>query len=124
MRERDGLFKRYCYKNNRTLKIAKHSNYKNARNLVIFKVKKQKKEYYQNYFQKHSKNVIKAWKSIKSIITLKSKYKTAPDLLIVNENIIINKNYIVEILNDFFVNVGSNLTSKARKKEWYKLIFH
>ena len=67
---------------------------------------------YQNHFQKHLKNVKKTWNSIKSIVTLKSKDKTAPNLLIVNGNVIINKSYIAEIFNDFFVNVGSNLASK------------
>ena len=59
MRERDRLCKRYCNENNPTLKVAKHNKYKNARNVIIFKVKKSKKEYYQNYFQKLSKNVKK-----------------------------------------------------------------
>ena len=57
MRERERLFKRYCNENNPTLKVAKHNKYINAQNLVIFKVKKSIKEYYQNYFQKYSKNV-------------------------------------------------------------------
>ena len=59
MRECDRLFKRYCNENNPTLQVAKHNKYKNARNVIIFKVKKPKKEYYQNYFQKYSKNVKK-----------------------------------------------------------------
>ena len=57
MRERDRLFKRYCNENSPTLKAAKHNKYKNAWNVIILKVKKSKKEYYQNYFQKHSKIV-------------------------------------------------------------------
>ena len=55
MRERDRLFKRYCDENNPTLKVSKHNKYKNAPK----KKKKSKKEYCQNYFQKHSKNVKK-----------------------------------------------------------------
>ena len=57
MRERDRLFKRHCNENNPTLKVAKYNKYKNARNVVIYKVKQSQKEYYHNYFQKHSKNV-------------------------------------------------------------------
>ena len=98
MREHDRLFKRYSNENN---KVAKHGKYKNARNVVIFKVKQSKKEC-QNYFQKHSKNVIKTWGGIKSIVTLKSKDKTTPNSLMVNENIITNRNCIAEIFNDFF----------------------
>ena len=47
MRECDKLFQRYW--NDRTLKVANHSKYENARNVIIFKAKKSKKEYYQNY---------------------------------------------------------------------------
>ena len=77
MRERDMLFKGYSNENNPTLKVAKHSKYKNIRNLITFKVKKSKKEYYQNYFQKHSRNVKKIWDGIKSIVTLISKEKNS-----------------------------------------------
>ena len=80
--------------------------------LSYIRSQKIEKRIYQNYFQKHSKNVKKTWDSIKSIVKLKSKDKTAPNLLIVNGNVIINKSYIAEIFNDFFVNVGSNLASK------------
>ena len=59
MRKRDRLFKCYCNENNPTLKVAKHNRYKNARNTFIFKVKQSEKEYYQNYFRKHSKNAKK-----------------------------------------------------------------
>ena len=113
MREHDRLFKRYSNENN---KVTKHGKYKNARNVVIFKVKQSKKEC-QNYFQKHSKNVIKTQGGVKSIVTLKSKDKTTPNSLMVNGNIITNRNCIAEIFNDFFVNVGSRLQSFLTKYE-------
>ena len=59
MREHNRLFKRYCSESNPTLKLVKHNKYKNAWNLVIFKVKKLKKQFLQNYSQKNSKNVLK-----------------------------------------------------------------
>ena len=102
MREYNRLSKRYCNENNPTLKVAKHNKYKKAQNLVIFKVKKSKKEYFQNYIQNHSRNYKKTWDGIKSIATLKSKDKTSPNLLIVNGNIITSKTCIAEIFNDFF----------------------
>ena len=134
MRQCHRLVKRNCNENNPTLKVAKHNRYKNPRNVITFKVKKSKKEQYQNYFQKHSNNVKKAWDGIKSIVTLKSKDKTTPNSLMVNGNVVTNKNCIAEIFNNFFVNVGSNLASKIPKgkrpflnifkKECCKLIFH
>ena len=57
----------------------------------------------------------KPWDGIKSIVTLKSKDKTIPNWLMVNGNVIINKNCIAEIFNDSLVNVGSNLASKIPK---------
>ena len=47
----------------------------------------------------------KPWNGIKLIVTLKSKDKTAPNPLILNENNIANKSYIAQILSEFFVNV-------------------
>ena len=102
MRERSRLFKRYCNENNPTLKIAKHKKYKNSRNVITFKIKQSKKEYYQNYFQKHSKNVKKSWGGIKSITAVKFIDKTTRNLLMVNENVIANKNWLAEIFNDLF----------------------
>ena len=43
MRKWNRLFKSYRNENNPALKVAKHNKYKDARNLVIFKVKKSKK---------------------------------------------------------------------------------
>ena len=64
MGERDRVFKRYCNENNPTLTVAEYNQYKNARNLVKFKVKiqnsKSKKEHYQNYFPKNLKYFKKA----------------------------------------------------------------
>ena len=102
MREHDRLFKCYCNENNASLKVAKHDKYKNARNVIIFKVKKSKKEHYQNYFQKHLKNVKTTWNDIESIVTLKSKDRTTLNSLMVNGSAIMNKNGITEIFNDFF----------------------
>ena len=46
---------------------------------------------------------------------MKSKDKSAPSLLIINGNVVTNKNCIDEIFNDFFVNTGSSLASKIQK---------
>ena len=115
MRKRDRLIKCYCNENNPTLKVAKHNRYKNARNTFMFEMEQSKKEYYQNYFRKHSKNAKKTWDGIKSMVALKSKDKTTPNSLMVNGNVITNKNCIAEIFNNFFVNVGSNLSSRIPK---------
>ena len=115
MRKRDRLFKCYCNENNPTLKVAKHNRYKNAQNTFIFKVKQSKKEYYRIIFESIQKILKKPWDDIKSMVALKSKDKTTPNSLMVNGDVITNKNCIAGIFNDFFVNVGSNLLSRIPK---------
>ena len=51
---------------------------------------------------------------IKSIVTLKSKNKITPNLLIVNENVITNTITSLRDSVGFFVNVSSNLVSKTK----------
>ena len=51
---------------------------------------------------------------IKSIVTLKSKNKIAPNLLIVNENVITNTITSLRDSVGFFDNVSSNLASKTK----------
>ena len=59
MRERDRLFKFYCQETNPTVKLTKYNDYKRIRNIVVSKIKESKKQYYQNYFQRNSKNLKK-----------------------------------------------------------------
>ena len=57
MRKRDRLFKSYCQETNPTVNLIKHNNYKKIRNLVLSKRKESKKQFYQKYFQRNSKNL-------------------------------------------------------------------
>ena len=102
MKERDKLFKFYCQETSPTVKLTKHNDYKRIRNIVVSKIKESKKQYYQNYFQRNSKNLKKTWDGIKSVVTLKSKAKTSPNSLLVNRNIITNKTSMAETFNNFF----------------------
>ena len=120
MRECNRLFKRYCNESNPTLKVAKHNKYKNAQSSVIFKAKKsEKKEYYQNYFQKHSKNVKKNWDSIKSTVTLKSKNKTTPNSLIVNGMLLHIKSASLRYSMIFLLMLVQILRLTFRKKKTF-----
>ena len=106
MRERSRLFKRYWNENNPTFKVAKNSKYKNARNLVILKVKNSEIIGIVRFIFESIQNMLKKPKGgFKLVGTLKSKDETAPNLLIANKNVITNKNYIADIFNDLFVNV-------------------
>ena len=60
--------------------------------------------------------------NIKSIVTLKSKDKTSPNSLMVNGNAITNKNCIIEIFSDFFVNVQILHLEYRKEKDLLKHI--
>ena len=77
MRERDRLFKRYCNEYNTTLKVAKHNKYKNARNLVIFKVKKKRK---RNIISFIFKSIQKMFKNLGRHQILHLNYRIEKDL--------------------------------------------
>lgn len=106
MKKDDKLFKSYWNENDPIVKPTKHNNPQNTENSVISAVKESKKQYYENYFQKHSTNVKKTWDAIKSIITLKAKGETSPNSDIKwnyeNEQKIYCRNFY------FFVNLSSN----------------
>ena len=97
--------------------LTKHSDYKKIQNIVVSKLKESKKQYYQNYFQKNSKNLKKTWDTIKSVVTLKSKARTSPNFLSVDRIIIANKTSIAETFNNFFVNVVKVQTKNTKSKK-------
>ena len=101
MRESDRLFNSYCQETNPTVKLTKHNGYKRIRNIVVYKIKQSKRQYYQNYFQRNLKNLRKTWDRMKSVVTLKSKTKSSPTSLFVDRNVIANKTSIVETFNNF-----------------------
>ena len=84
---------------NITLKVTKQNKYKSARNFFF------------------KKDVKKTWTSIKSIVTLKCKVRIAQNLLIVNENVITNKNYTAEIFTFFLLMLVQVFCPKYQKQK-------
>ena len=78
------------------------------RNRVNRELIKSKKDYYSEYFKENKNNSKKIWEGIKSIININNPKSNFIRELKINETIIDNPNEIVETLNDFFVNIGSN----------------
>ena len=78
------------------------------RNRVNRELTKSKKDYYSEYFKENKNNSKKIWEGIKSIININNTKSNFIRELKINETLIDNPNEIVESLNDFFVNIGSN----------------
>ncbi|XP_065667720.1 uncharacterized protein LOC136088011 [Hydra vulgaris] len=71
-----------------------------------------KKNYYSEKLKKNN-STQKTWNIIKEVIGKKNLDRNAlPTNLKINNNLIVNKSLVAETLNNFFVNVGSNLASK------------
>ena len=89
--------------------------YNKFRNRVDRELKKSKKSYCSNYFNKHSNDIRKTWQGIRSIVNVKNKQNLGMSQLNINGNIIDDSKHIANHMNDFFVNVGTDLDKNIPK---------
>ena len=85
------------------------------------KSKNRKRNIIRIIFKSIQKMLKKTWDGIKSIVIMNSKDKTAPNSVIVSENVITFKNCITEIFNDF-LNLVQILRPKTEKKKNFQYI--
>ena len=83
--------------------------YNRFRNRVDRELKRSKKSYYSNYFDKHSSNIKKTWQGIRSLVNVKNKLNLGLTQLNINGKIIEESKDVANHINDFFVNVGPDL---------------
>ncbi|XP_065672061.1 uncharacterized protein LOC136089894 [Hydra vulgaris] len=101
----------YCkFLKKRTL--VNETTYKSYKRLFESVLKRSKKNYYSEKLKKNN-STQKTWNIIKEVIGKKNLDRNALlTNLKINNNLIVNKSLVAETLNNFFVNVGSNLASK------------
>ncbi|XP_065667861.1 uncharacterized protein LOC136088125 [Hydra vulgaris] len=101
----------YCkFLKKRTL--VNETTYKSYKRLFESVLKRSKKNYYSEKLKKNN-STQKTWNIIKEVIGKKNLDRNAlPTNLKINNNLIVNKTLVAETINNFFVNVGSNLASK------------
>ena len=83
---------------------------KQLRNNVTFSIRKSKNEYFKLFFDKNRNNTTLIWKGIRQLITLKSKSKIHPNIVKVKGKDITNPIEIPNAFNNFFINIGPNLS--------------
>ena len=89
--------------------------YKMFRNRVNREIKKNKKQFFNDYFDQYCNDSKKTWDGIKSIINInKVKFPNISQLK-VNEKIITTQKDIAQELNNFFINVGPNVEKQIPK---------
>ena len=87
-----------------------HDEFKKLRNDVTLSIRKSKNEYFKLFFDKNRNNTTLIWKGIWQLITLKSKSKIHPNIVKVKGKDITNPIEIANAFNNFFINIGPNLS--------------
>ena len=104
---REKNFKKFIKTNNHTF----YDNYKLYRNKINHLIKKSKSNYFKSYFERFRENSKKIWTGINKIL-----YKTfsTTQNIVLNQNgkIISNQKNVADEFNNFFINVGQNLSKK------------
>ena len=109
------LLTNFINKKDPILKEEFHTNYKKYRNLFSTLTKKSKEAYYDKYFEKNWNNIKNTWKGIKSLIHLKIKASSVPNVLSrENGDAITNPYDIANTFNNYFASVAET-TKKSIK---------
>ena len=103
-RKKSTLYKKYL-KN----KTVYEDKFKKFRNYVTLKIRQVKRKHYKSKFDKVKNNIKSTWKVIDSLINKNKNKNCNIETLDIEGRIIENKEEIVNVFNDFFVNIGLNL---------------
>ena len=85
--------------------------YKKYRNKLKHLINISKKRYYNDYFSTNMKDTKSIWKGIKQIVTPKSSTAHAPSVIKIDGKDISDKQQLSDAFNDYFVNIGSEISS-------------
>ena len=111
-KERDKMYKKFQKEKDDTVKKVLFDNFKVKRNEVIKLSRQKKDQYYQQLFQDNKNNLLKLWKFVKSLITMKRANKKEINCLNVNGTDISNPKIIANHLNIFFTKIASDIDKK------------
>ena len=82
-------------------------------------IRKAKKTYYCKEFNKYKKDIRKTWDTIKSILNHPVNKSTAPKHILVNNKKMMDEKEIADYFNNYFTDIGLNLTSKINTTAKY-----
>lgn len=93
--------------------ISNESKYKTMKKFVAKHIKRAKRAYYKNYFNKYSNDSRKQWTMINQLLNRKPKSKIKISKLVDGENTITNTHDIANKFNNFFCNVAQRLKDES-----------
>ena len=107
---REKNFKKFIKTNNHTF----YDNYKLYRNKINHLIRKSKSNYFKSYFERFRENSKKIWTGVNKIL---NKTFSTTQNIVLNQNgkIISNQKNVADEFNNFFINVGQNLSKKIKK---------
>ena len=107
--QRDKLFHKYCKEKDPNIKNELYNNYKITRNIITTLKRKNKLEYYKNYFDLNSNKTSAVWKGIRTLVNIRT--NTRKDIKIIDDKgtNITDPNKIACQFNNYFTNVGPNI---------------
>ena len=79
-------------------------------------VYKAERKFYENSFKKYKSNTRETWKTINSVLNNHSA-KILPSQILVDNETVTNKQKISDFFNDYFTNIGSNLSNNIKFSE-------
>ena len=86
--------------------------YKHYRNMIVTLLRKSKQNYYAAYFKENQSNMKKTWDGIRNLINISAKKMPPPTNIVYKNNLHTSDKEMGESLNDFLVNIGSNVEAK------------
>ena len=109
------LFRDFINKKDLTQKAELQIKYKNYRNMLSILMKNSKRNYFTKFFENNLRNLKNTWKSIKSILFIKSFTSNSPMLLLTYQNDNIdNPERIANIFNNYFSTTGEKTQAKTK----------
>jgi len=118
MRTRDQLHKNFLKENILDKKEDLFNQYKKYRNMIISLIRKSKRKYYFDFFNKHNTNIKKTWEGIRQLVNI-NKNKSVSIKLLKNENNsdITDNKEMANSFNNFFSNIGNSVEKKIPRSQ-------
>ena len=118
---RDKLYKEMIKEKNVQTKVLKHESFKKYRNQIINLLRVSKQTHYNKYFEENKNNCRAIWISINEVICPKNEKKLNSLTSFIDEGkTVTNPKKIVEHLNKFFIEIGTNIQNKiSPTKKFY-----
>ena len=119
IRNKEKIYNQYLRETILDKKTTLEKEFKKRKNMITILLRKSKKNFYNNYFQEHSKNTRKIWAGINNLINAKPTASSLPSCLEVNISkkntfTITEPSKIANTFNNYFASIADNIL-KTRK---------